>query len=366
VNVRKDSTPPSVSGALSRGPDAGGWYNRAVNVEFSGSDATSGVSSCTSGSYGGPDSGGASVSGSCSDNAGNTGSTSVELKYDATPPTVEGKPDRKADSNGWYNRQVTVAFVGTDTVAGVETCDPAVLYKGPDSPNASLSGTCRDKAANTSAPVRFELRYDATPPKLGRVKTELGERGVILRWTASKDTRSFAVVRRPGLRGSKPSTLYTGQSRSFTDRRIKSGVKYRYTLTAYDEAGNGAAKVVLAQPREPVKRAALPKPAVPTRGRPALTRPSEGARLKLPPLLTWSAVQNATYYNVQLYRNGAKILTAWPSDPRFGVRKSWRYAGRSYRLTPGRYTWYVWAGFGPRSASRYGKLLGKRSFVVVR
>jgi hypothetical protein len=30
------------------------------------------------------------------------------------------------------------------------------------------------------------------------------------------------------------------------------------------------------------------------------------------------------------------------------------------------YRWYVWPGFGPRSANRYGKLLGTRTFVVVR
>lgn len=36
----------------------------------------------------------------------------------------------------------------------------------------------------------------------------------------------------------------------------------------------------------------------------------------------------------------------------------------SERLRPGRYTVYVWAARGPRSAPRYGKRLGPRSFVV--
>ena len=74
----------------------------------------------------------------------------------------------------------------------------------------------------------------------------------------------------------------------------------------------------------------------------------------------------ATYYNVQLFRNGKKILTLWPTEPALRVPSSWRFAGAAFRLTPGVYRWYVWAGFGPRSASRYGKLLGTRSFVVVR
>ena len=45
--IKIDATPPSVGGALSRGPDANGWYNHAVTVGFSGNDATSGVAGCT-------------------------------------------------------------------------------------------------------------------------------------------------------------------------------------------------------------------------------------------------------------------------------------------------------------------------------
>lgn len=41
------------------------------------------------------------------------------------------------------------------------------------------------------------------------------------------------------------------------------------------------------------------------------------------------------------------------------------WAGRSYRLTQGRYRWFAWAGFGGRSAARY-KLLGYAQFTVAR
>ena len=74
----------------------------------------------------------------------------------------------------------------------------------------------------------------------------------------------------------------------------------------------------------------------------------------------------ATYYNVQLYRNGKKILTAWPTTTSFRIERSWRFDGRVQRLTPGRYRWYVWPGLGARSANRYGKLIGSRSFIVAR
>jgi hypothetical protein len=88
VFVRKDSTPPTITASAARGPDANGWYNKPVHVTFSGTDETSGVKDCSSVDYSGPDSGSASVRGTCTDNAGNSASASFSLKYDATPPKL--------------------------------------------------------------------------------------------------------------------------------------------------------------------------------------------------------------------------------------------------------------------------------------
>ncbi len=65
LNVKRDATPPTVNPAPARPPDANGWYNRALTVTFSGTDATSQIASCTQATYGGPDSPNTSVSGSC-------------------------------------------------------------------------------------------------------------------------------------------------------------------------------------------------------------------------------------------------------------------------------------------------------------
>jgi hypothetical protein len=366
VNVRRDATPPSVRAALARGPDSNGWYNHGVTVEFSGDDGVSGIAGCSSGSYSGPDAAKASITGSCTNGAGLSGSKSVEIAYDATAPTAAAKPERNPNASGWYNRPVSVGFVGTDPVSGVDSCSTPVLYKGPDTAKTSLSGTCRDKAANTSQPAGFELKYDTVPPSLKGAKVEIGRRGVVLKWTASTDAFSYAISRRPGLRGKKPSRIYTGRKPTFTDRRLENGVRYRYTVTAYDVAGNGAAQVLLARPTSVEVARIKPTSSKPTRSKPALTRPAAGARLSVPPLLTWATVPKAAYYNVQLYRNGAKILTAWPRHAKFRLQTRWTYSGRTYVLSPGRYRWFVWPGFGLPSASRYGKLVGTRQFVVVR
>jgi hypothetical protein len=366
VIVRKDSSPPAVSVSPERGPDNDGWYNRPVSVSVSGDDATSGLAGCSGGgTYSGPDTGGGSVNGSCTDNAGNTGGSSFGLKYDATPPSVEAKPDRQPNPRGWYNRELTVSFNGADVTSGLHSCAPAVTYRGPDAPQTAVSGTCVDKAANTSPPAQYALKYDTRPPVLGRVKAELNARGIVLKWQASKDTFAVAVVRRPGLKGKKPSTVYSGKAPAFTDRRLRKGVKYRYTVTAYDEAENAAVKglAVKSDLSVNVKQPTVTRPA-PTRS--ALTKPALGARVKTPPLLAWRAVPKATYYNVQLFIGGQKVLTVWPKGTSFQIPGSWRLQGRTYRLTPGTYRWYVWPGLGARSANRYGKLLGSRTFVVIR
>jgi hypothetical protein len=364
VPVLRDATPPSATASPNRGPDTNGWYNRALTVEFSGGDALSGLASCSAPRiYSGPDSALAGVSGTCTDVAGNTAPASIGFQYDATPPTVQAKPDRQPNRRGWYNREVRVAFAGEDATSGVNFCAPDVTYRGPDAKQAAVSGTCTDKAANTSAAAAFALRFDAKPPVLGRVRAELRRQGAVLRWAASDDAEAFVVIRRPGRNGSRSSTLYTGPDHKFVDDRLKRGVKYRYTVTAYDEAGNAAVKGL------GLRADVTTKPST-TRGapatRPALTRPLDGARLSTPPLLDWSAVRGATYYNVQVFRNGKKILTAWPGSTSFRLARTWRFDGRTQHLTPGRYRWYVWPGFGPRSEGRYGKPVGSRTFVVTR
>jgi hypothetical protein len=103
--------------------------------------------------------------------------------------------------------------------------------------------------------------------------------------------------------------------------------------------------------------------AVPTASK--LLSPPRGARVRTPPLLTWKPARRARYYNVQLHRNG-KVLTAWPRKTQLQLHSRWRFHGKRFRLAPGRYRWYVWPGFGRRSAQRYGRLLGSSTFRVVR
>ena len=174
ASINYDTTPLRW-GSPDRGPDANGWYARPVSVSIGGSDGTSGVAGCSGGgTYSGPD-GRGSVGGSCTDNAGNTGSGGVEIPYDSTAPEVTGAVDRPADANGWWNRAVSFQFVGSDAGSGVASCTTA-SYGGPDAPTAAVSGTCTDRAGHTSAAKQHRFKYDATPPSLSNVVVQAGNK----------------------------------------------------------------------------------------------------------------------------------------------------------------------------------------------
>lgn len=86
--IKVDKAPPSVRGVASRPPDANGWYNHPLTIGSAASDATSGIASCTSTSYRGPDNPRATGSNSCRDRAGNVGVGTFSFAYDATPPSL--------------------------------------------------------------------------------------------------------------------------------------------------------------------------------------------------------------------------------------------------------------------------------------
>jgi hypothetical protein len=338
-SLKYDASPPQVMAVPGRGPDANGWYNHPLAVSFSGVDAVSGTESCTSPqSYEGPDSAEVVVGGVCLDKAGNAGLASLALSYDATAPQVTGaSPSRPPDANGWYNRPLVVRFHGSDVTSQIHACTEA-SYAGPDAAETSVTGSCRDRAGNAGAAASFALRFDATAPSLRDVRAKPGNSRAELSWTASPDT-ALVEIRRAG------RLVYSGTGTRFTDTRLENGVGYRYTLTAYDEAANGATSAVTARPTAP------------------LVSPRAGATVSAPPRLAWVAVENATYYNVQLWRRG-KILSRWPKATSIRLPRAWVYGGRRYRLTPGRYRWYVWPGYGRRSEKKFGQLLGSSSFVV--
>ena len=167
-----------------------------------------------------------------------------------------------------------------------------------------------------------------------------------LRWSASPDAVSIRVARSPGRGGAASSPVYEGTGNAVDDDGLQGGTRYTYTLTAVDAAGNAATATASAIPAG------------------TLLAPAPGAKVSKPPLLRWKSIKGARYYNVQLFRGKHKLLSSWPTKAHLQLRSSWTYRGRRHRLAAGRYRWYVWPGYGPRSRRHYGKLLGRRTFTM--
>ncbi|MDQ2910006.1 MAG: hypothetical protein M3R39_03175, partial [Actinomycetota bacterium] len=190
--------------------------------------------------------------------------------------------------------------------------------------------------------------YDATAPTLSKVVVTSGAAADIVHWESTSP--SDTVVVRRSARGNKAQpTIFRGSAASFTDKKIQSGLEYVYSVQAYDQAANAS---------QPVSKVALPKVLT-------LRKTPYTPRAASKPVLGWDAVRGASYYHVQLFRGAKRILAAWPSGPELVLPAAWRWAGHRYRLTHGRYRWYVWEGLGRRSFARY-RTLGSATFIVPR
>lgn len=284
---------------------------------------------------------------SCTVTWGQSGLTAYyTIQVETSSPTISATAARPPDSNGWYNHPVAVTFGGS-AFSGIASCTSST-YSGPSSPTASVAGTCTDNAGKTVG-TSLGLEYDDTPPSLS-VATDPADRSVALAWQAGGDVAPVAsvdVVRAPGLSNAQASTVYRGDSGTFADTRVRDGVRYTYTVTATDQAGNATAREVAVMPG------------------PRLLSPVSNALLSQAPMLSWTPVHGARYYNVQLYR-GRKVLSTWPVHARLQLHRTWRFEGHRYRLRPGRYRWYVWPGFGRLAAAHYGRRIGSGTFVVTR
>ena len=119
--------------------------------------------------YGGPDTGPAAISGSCTDVAGNSRAVSFGFQFDATPPSVVASPTASRTERAGTTAGSGSSSSARTRLSGVSSCAPDAVYGGPDARRTAVAGTCTDRAANTSAGrrVRAELRRAGAEPREG-------------------------------------------------------------------------------------------------------------------------------------------------------------------------------------------------------
>jgi hypothetical protein len=342
---------PTISYSVDGIPGTNGWYRGSTHgnnvlVHWSVSSDATATNCLAVVAVPGPTTGTTQTCWAQNANGTATAVTGV-IKIDATPPTgVTARPARKPDFNGWYNHPVRIRWSGSDATSGIAHCT-SKKYAGQGSGAVTVAGGCVDKAGN-AASVPIQLAYDATPPVL-RASEQSTPAGDVLSWSSSSSSDRVLVRRR--VRGHKAATtVFDGTAASFTDVKTRPGVEYVYSLRSFDQAGNaskavsedGAPKILVLEKKTPYAPHAAPNP-----------------------ILRWRSVRGANYYNVQLYRGSKRIFAAWPKMHQIGLATTWKWSGRVVRLSPGRYRWYVWAGFGDRKLARY-RTVGSARFVVPR
>jgi len=168
IAVSLDKTPPATTATRSPGANAAGWNNTNVTVSFSGTDALSGIASCSSAVTLSNEGRNQSASGTCTDVAGNVSPpvTVAGINIDKTPPTlIFGAAAPAPNAAGWNNTNVNFPFTAADNLSGVaSTSVPSPLTFTAEGASVSGTVTVTDLAGNSATFTSPGVKIDKTPP----------------------------------------------------------------------------------------------------------------------------------------------------------------------------------------------------------
>jgi len=296
------------------------------------------------------------------DEAGNkSAAISYTWTIDSVPPLLtitQAPPNPSPDSTARFEFRATdatpVTFGCRLDSAAFSPCSSPTTYSKLTPGAHTFAVRATDAAGHSSAAVGYGWTVQDTvgPTAVSLVRRNVAYGLLKLAWRRPPDAdfdrvRVFVSKGQKGAKARRQTLVYSGTSTHYTKRRFDNGTYYRYTIVNYDVTGNASRSVPVV-----VRPSSL------------LRRPQLGVIVHVPPRLVWVGARGANFYNVQLYRAGQKILSAWPNAPRLALKRRWAYSGHSIRLKKGTYSWFVWPAFGPRAKSRYGHVLGWSQFTV--
>jgi hypothetical protein len=170
LSFQYDSTPPTITTDATSGGNpylSNTWTNKDVIVSFACSDTTSAIDTCTipqTLSTENTGQTGQSVSGTATDQAGNTATATFSgINIDKTPPIITGAAATSPNSNGWYNTNVIVHFTVSDTLSGIGT-SPTDVTLSTEGVSQSATGTVVDNAGNSASSTVSGINIDKTIP----------------------------------------------------------------------------------------------------------------------------------------------------------------------------------------------------------
>ena len=159
-----DNDLPVLVGTANPVKNANGWNNGNVIVTFACADATSGIASCTAPVTVSSEGKDQAVTGTATDRAGNTATTTLKVSVDKTSPTLLASVSPAPNAAGWNNSDVTITYQCADALSGIATC-PATLVFTSEGSAQSVPATASDRADNSVARTTV-INLDKTPPVL--------------------------------------------------------------------------------------------------------------------------------------------------------------------------------------------------------
>jgi len=169
VTIARDASPPVLEfGSATPAANANGWNGSDVSIDFTTSDATSGVAST---SVPRPlaftnEGAGMTKSVTVTDNAGNSATfTSPAIQIDKTPPLVLPSVSGPAGNNGWYVGDVQVDWSINEVPASIESSTGCAITSVTQD-TASSTFTCSVTSAGGVTTRSTTVKKDSTPPTL--------------------------------------------------------------------------------------------------------------------------------------------------------------------------------------------------------
>lgn len=186
-----DNTAPTASATVTPAPNGAGWNKANVSITWTGSDpGGSGIKTLAPATDSVTTDGTVTKTTTVTDNVGNQGTGSVEVKLDKTAPTIVGALTPAANANGWNNTDVTMSFTPSDATSGVKSSSAPTTLTG-SAANQSVIGTVTDNADNTASTTVSGINIDKVAPTLSGTPTSSPNaagwyRGdVTVAWTAT-------------------------------------------------------------------------------------------------------------------------------------------------------------------------------------
>ncbi|MEV4706345.1 Neogenin [Actinoplanes sp. NPDC049316] len=171
VTLNVDQVAPEITATVLGDANADGWYRTAPTVHFTCTDGGSGVKACPADVKVDGEGANLPVTGTATDKAGNTATTSLTVNVDRSAPLISAVVVGEANGDGWFRTAPTVHFTCIEAGSGLAAC-PADTEVTTDGAGQTVIGTVTDNAGNT-ATASVVVSVDRTAPVI--TATVVGE-----------------------------------------------------------------------------------------------------------------------------------------------------------------------------------------------